>query len=794
MPIIPGNGSGGGGGGGGGASADGWFTRTDITNLAGTNYPFVRGITSDNSGNIYVVGEDAGTNKKGLIVKYDTTGTTEWARSAGTNGTYTRYKSATTDSSGNIYCVGTDYGHRQGQTPAPELGLIGKWNSSGVSQFQKIVKNTQLSTNNDYVRLWQAQTDSSGNIWAQGESQIGNNGNGTLDNWILFKFNSSGTILGQWKIGDDTASQSRAYDMVIDSSDNVYITGAIYDPSSTSYPHGLIVKVNSSGVFQWSKIFGTNQGSVHYEVNYSVDVDSSGNVYTVGYTQTQSSPSAIYQTYIIKYNSSGTVQWSKMLQIGGASDGSLGTPVDFAITPNNEIYLVANAPDLNNEYLLFKYNTAGTQQDAWKLGFNDSYNMGMSEATTVEVDSNGNLILGTYYALGANYQFCPIKLPAIIEAGSFDDLDITDVSNGGDITFSPTYFTYKTITASTVTGWSTVDANTGSYPVTPANLTFTEQLDSVTGGSGGGSGYSAGVANLNTYPTSTQQISYFGMHLAWNGDGTAFTWWYQYQNMEWWDVSTPWDLSTATKNATKSQTPNNILGGNSFLTFDYNADGTKLLAWSFDNPEPKAGIKEWNLSTAYDPNSHGGSPSTNSSITSATFAAGNPKAYYNYQQIQWIDSGNKVALTEEGTEGVNFYNATTAYDLTTINFTSPSSTHTSVGYPNYISAGKWWFSDNGLSAYTASSHANNSVRVTQCSMSTAWDLSTLTVVAEKELGQYNSGPNVVQGVDDIHVVPSENKLYMTCFGGVDQSGNNWNDGTGNYQSGLLCWIGEWEFT
>ena len=312
------------------------------------------------------------------------------------------------------------------------------------------------------------------------------------------------------------------------------------------------------------------------------------------------------------------------------------------------------------------------------------------------------------------------------------------------------------------------------------------------GGGGGGGSTSLNVNNLDTYPTAAKPISYFGLHLAFNGDGTAFTWWYQQQNMEWWDLSTPWDLSTATKNNTKSQTPNNILDANGFLTFDYNADGTKLLAYSYDNPEPKVGLKEWSLSTAYDPNSHGVSPSTNSSITSATFNAGNPKTYSNYNQIQWIDSGNKVALTEGSTEGVNFYNATTAYDLTTIDFTSPSSTHTSVGYPNYISAKNWWFSDDGLSAYTASAHASNSVRVTQCSMSSPWDLSTLTVVAEKELGTFNGGPNVMTGVDDIHVEPSQGKLYLTAYGGVDSDGAEWNDGTGTYQN-TKAWIGEWQF-
>ena len=309
---------------------------------------------------------------------------------------------------------------------------------------------------------------------------------------------------------------------------------------------------------------------------------------------------------------------------------------------------------------------------------------------------------------------------------------------------------------------------------------------------GGGGGTSLNVNNLDTYPTAFKPISYFGLILKFNGDGTAFTWWYQTQNMEWWDLSTPWDLSTATKNNTKSQTPNNILDANGFVYFDYNSDGTKLLSYSYDNPEPKVGLKEWSLSTAYDPNSHGVSPSTNSSITSATFNAGNPKTYSSYNQIQWIDSGNKVALTEGSTEGVNFYNATTAYDLTTIDFTSPSSTHTSVGYPNYISAKNWWFSDDGLSAYTASPHANSSVRVTQCSMSSPWDLSTLTVVAEKELGTFNGGPGVMTHVDDIHVEPSQGKLYLTAYGGVDSDGVEWNDGTGTYQN-TKAWIGEWQF-
>ena len=91
------------------------------------------------------------------------------------------------------------------------------------------------------------------------------------------------------------------------------------------------------------------------------------------------------------------------------------------------------------------------------------------------------------------------------------------------------------------------------------------------------------IANLNTYPTNHIDISYQMICMKFNGDGTALTWWYQYQNMEWWDLSTAYDLSTATFSNSKSSSPNNLLPSpyDNFLSFDYNGDGTKMITFSF---------------------------------------------------------------------------------------------------------------------------------------------------------------------------------------------------------------------
>ena len=109
--------------------------------------------------------------------------------------------------------------------------------------------------------------------------------------------------------------------MTVDSSDNIYVTGHTdggLDGNTNSGGWDLIlVKYNSSGVKQWTKQLGTSS----LDRGYGVTVDSSDNIYVTGYTGgglDGNTNSGTTDLFLVKYNSSGTKQWTQ--QLGTSSD------------------------------------------------------------------------------------------------------------------------------------------------------------------------------------------------------------------------------------------------------------------------------------------------------------------------------------------------------------------------------------------------------------------------------------------------------------------------------------------
>ena len=75
-------------------------------------------------------------------------------------------------------------------------------------------------------------------------------------------------------------------------------------------------KYNSSGTKQWTKQLGTSST----DLANGVATDSSGNVYVVGYTYGEldgNTNTGASDIFVVKYNSSGTKQWTK--QLGSSS-------------------------------------------------------------------------------------------------------------------------------------------------------------------------------------------------------------------------------------------------------------------------------------------------------------------------------------------------------------------------------------------------------------------------------------------------------------------------------------------
>ena len=123
------------------------------------------------------------------------------------------------------------------------------------------------------------------------------------------KYNSSGTK--QWTKQLGTSSHDVGEGVTVDSKNNIYVSGYTYgglDGNTNSGSYDIfLVKYNSSGTKQWTQ----QLGSTSHEVGYGVTVDSSDNIYVTGTTYgglDGNTNSGNWDIFLVKYNSDGVKQ------------------------------------------------------------------------------------------------------------------------------------------------------------------------------------------------------------------------------------------------------------------------------------------------------------------------------------------------------------------------------------------------------------------------------------------------------------------------------------------------------
>jgi uncharacterized delta-60 repeat protein len=295
----------------------------------------------------------------------------------------------TVDSSDNIYLMGYTAGGLDGNTNSGDNDIfLVKFNSSGVKQWTQ-----QLGTSSqDYGRG--VTVDSSDNIYVTGYTAGGLDGNTSSGERDIFlvKYNSSGVKQGTKQLG--TSSQDYARGVTVDSSNNIYVSGSTYggldgNTNSGSYDT-FLVKYNSSGTKQWTQQLGTSSRDIVRRVT----VDSSDNIYLTGYTAgglDGNTNSGDNDVFLVKYNSSGVKQWTQQL---GSTSSEVGYGV--AVDSSDNIYLTGytaggldwNTNSGDNDTFLVKYNSSGVKQWTQQLGTStDDLGYG------VAVDSSDNIYL-----------------------------------------------------------------------------------------------------------------------------------------------------------------------------------------------------------------------------------------------------------------------------------------------------------------------------------------------------------------------------------------------------------------
>ncbi len=358
-------------------------------------------IAIDNLGNILITGSGSGSGfwDDFLTLKYNSSGTFQWARRE--PGNYSDYgKSIMVDNAtNNLYITGSINN---------KINTI-KYNSNGAKIWLK--EFTQPNINQSYGL--KILISSSTQFYVSGSC---NTDDGSQN--VLIKYDSSGAIIWS-KLSNGNMKTSK-----IDISSNVIIAGKLNQSSGSGWDDYKLIKYNSDGSTLWEKNYDNFTYAEDYATSSTIDADN--NVYVTGYSNSNngreintlkysSNGSLLWikkyneqptwdiisrkmrldnlnnlylsgtinsQMFIIKYNVNGDTVWTRKFE-----NGSWSALVDMQIDKMNNIYLLGYT---NGNILLTKYDLDGNL--LWNREFNGTTNKSDYPYAMV-IDRENNVII-----------------------------------------------------------------------------------------------------------------------------------------------------------------------------------------------------------------------------------------------------------------------------------------------------------------------------------------------------------------------------------------------------------------
>ena len=282
-----------------------------------------------------------------FISKLDASGNFLWTVTMG-GAFYDQGKGITIDDSGNVYTTGRFSGTVDFD-PGPDTfnlstggNFISKLGAAGNFIWAVVIPGFSANDHSIAVDNW-------GNVYTTGYFNVFGDfdpGPSTFnltpigdDDFYICKLDPSGNFLWAVAIGSPSAID-RSNSIAVDDSGNVYTTGffrgtADFDPgpavfnltSFSSFMADMFVsKLDASGNFRWA----VAMRGVDVEVGNSIDIDNMGNIYTTGYFQgtVDFDPgpgvfnlSSIYKTpFISKLDAAGDFQWATTVTSGPGAE------------------------------------------------------------------------------------------------------------------------------------------------------------------------------------------------------------------------------------------------------------------------------------------------------------------------------------------------------------------------------------------------------------------------------------------------------------------------------------------
>jgi len=351
----------------------------------------VAALAVDGTGNVYVTGPSTGAASADFAtIKYDANGNQLWAARYGTQDNQDQSYAIAVDNAGNVHVTGST-----------EIGSISiyatvKYDANGNEQW---VANYGGPGNGANVAN-KVAVDPAGNVYVTGSS-TGLDGS---PDYATVKYDAAGNQLwvARYKGTIENRTAEYAHGLAVDTAGNVYVTGeSMGFGGDTDY---VTVKYDANGNQQWAARYGSPDGN---DIAYDVAVDATGNVYVTGSSRDPvASSSSDYAT--VKYDANGNQLWVARYNNGVQSSTASALTLDAA----GNVYVSGWSRGIGTaeDYATVKYDNNGNQ--LWVARYNGPAN-GTDVASKIAVDAAGNVIVLGYSANGTTpYNFATVKYDA----------------------------------------------------------------------------------------------------------------------------------------------------------------------------------------------------------------------------------------------------------------------------------------------------------------------------------------------------------------------------------------------
>lgn len=348
---------------------------------------FATDLFIDNSGNVYVTGSVVDSVSQGndlIVVKYNSSGIFQWKYTATGSSIYLLDDAGTAitgDNVGQVYVAGSMGG------------------DTTLMDFVTIALNA-----NTGAQLWKSQYDYDGLIEIPSkiryQSKFGygfisiagaSQENHSTLRWevaaVLYNA-TNGTEIAVTRTNTSTISQTGADigDVYIDDSNNIYVTGSLYNDINFSNDIALM-KFNPDLELMYLYMYDFNGNN---DKGKGIKTDNLGNVYITGYS---TFPGVGKEIAVIKIDNTGTVVWQR--EITGP-DGGDDEGVQLAIKDTN-IYVIAKVRRNNN----YDFDLYMLTQDG-EIVTSASYNTANlhDEPQSIAIDLNGDIVITGIFQTG----------------------------------------------------------------------------------------------------------------------------------------------------------------------------------------------------------------------------------------------------------------------------------------------------------------------------------------------------------------------------------------------------------